>query len=409
MKRVTRWSIILVPAVLALFTLRAPGWAFGPVWLAEAEDDREVTAYEEGTDALDESEWEDAVEAFDEVARLGRSRVDGALYWKAYALSKLGRRQEALSELERLKSAHPKSRWINDAKALEVELRQKAGKGVPPQADDDEELKLVALNGLMQMDDERAVPMLERFLSGSGSRRLKEQALFVLVQTGSPRAREIVYRTARGQTYPALQRKAVEYLGIFGGREAERELAEIYRATGDDQVKRQVLQAYMVSGNSEALLAAAQSEPSPSLRREAIQLLGAHGAEEELAQLYQRETDVQVRENILQALAVSGSDRLIEAARREKDPRLRLKAVQSLGIMGSERAGQAVIEIYDAESSTDIKRAALGALMVQGNARGLIAIARREKNPELRRAAVEQLSVMGSKEATDFLMELLEE
>jgi hypothetical protein len=68
---------------------------------------------------------------------------------------------------------------------LEQEIR---GGGDRPAAtsEDDEELKLYALDSLMQAEPEQAVPVLERLLAGNASSRLKERALFVLSQSDSP-------------------------------------------------------------------------------------------------------------------------------------------------------------------------------------------------------------------------------
>ncbi len=411
MKKFTRGALILMLAALATISLRVPGYAgwFSSDDADESENQRLAQLYDEGTKALEDSEWEEAIEAFDEVAESGGSRADGALYWKAYALSKLHRRSEALSSIERLANTYPKSKWKDDAKALAMELRQSKGKPVEPEEDDSEELKLLALNSLMNSDPDQAVPMLERFLAGNHSRRLKEQALFVMVQSGSSRARALVEKTARGQANPALQRKAVELLGIFGGEDSSRVLRDIYTTTGDDQVKKQILNAYMVSGDTASLLAVAKMEKNESLRRDAISLLGAQGAEEELAGLYASETSRDLKRQILQALAVAGSDKLPDLARHEKDPELRRQAVQSLGIMDHDIAGPALLDIYATEKDTDIRRAVLQAFMVQGNDTALIKIAKTEKDPTLRREAVQQLSVMGTKEATEYLMQLLED
>jgi hypothetical protein len=46
--------------------------------------------------ALEAREWARAAEQFTQVAAAGGPRAEGALYWKAYALHKLGRRDEAL-------------------------------------------------------------------------------------------------------------------------------------------------------------------------------------------------------------------------------------------------------------------------------------------------------------------------
>ena len=54
------------------------------------------------------------------------------------------------------------------------------------------------------------------------------------------------------------------------------------------------------------------------------------------------------------------------------------------------------------------KEEVLNAYFLGGNASGLVAIAKSEKDAELKKKAVEKLALMHSKEASDYLMELLE-
>src|SRR5262245_21004782 len=164
---------------LALLFAFAPRVSQGALWsdaisadAEESPESRQDELYEEGTDALDESQWDRAAAVFGEAARQPGERADGALYWKAYAPSKLGRRTEALATLSELSRRFPKSRWGNDAAALELEL--KGGRSVPPESVEDEELKLIAINSLLNTDADRAIPMLEKFLSGSQSPKLKD-------------------------------------------------------------------------------------------------------------------------------------------------------------------------------------------------------------------------------------------
>ena len=74
-------------------------------------------------------------------------------------------------------------------------------------------------------------------------------------------------------------------------------------------VKRQMLRAYMVSGDRARVLAAATGEKAPELRQEAVRQLGVMGAREELWQLYQKETDTAVKRQVLQALFVAATPR----------------------------------------------------------------------------------------------------
>ena len=100
-------------------------------------------------------------------------------------------------------------------------------------------------------------------------------------------------------------------------------------------------------------------------------------------------------------------DRLSELALKETDPRLRREAIQKLGLTGSEKSGATLRQLYTSEKDPAIKRTILNAFFIQGNAATLVEIARAEQDPQLKREAVQKLSLMRSKEATDYMMELL--
>lgn len=369
---------------------------------------RDERTYQRALERLDAREWEQALLALEDVIATQERRVDAALYWKAYALNKLGRRSEGLAALETLKKAHAESRWLSEAKALEAEVKQASGQAPSPESETDEDLKLMAINALLNTDAERAVPMLEKVLQGTGSRKLKERALFVLAQSGSPMAREITGKIARGPSNPDLQTKAIRNLGLFGGQDSREMLADIYRQSNDVDVKKEILKSFMVAGARDRVFAAAKSEKSPELRIEAIQQLGVMGAQTELAALYQTESAIEVKKKILHAMLVGGAaDRLSELAKGEKEPELRKAAIHSLGVMGSKRTGDTLLALYDAERERDIKKEIIQGLFVQNNAAGLVAIARKESDIQMKKEIVSKLSVMRNKEATDYLVEIL--
>ena len=129
---------------------------------------------------IDRGRYEQALNALEQIIGLaGSTHADAAMYWKAYSLGRLGRNADALETLTGLQKRFPDSRWLNDAKALEVETRQASGQAVSPDAQSNEELKLLALRGLMRTDPDRAMPMVERLMTGTSSIRLRENALFV--------------------------------------------------------------------------------------------------------------------------------------------------------------------------------------------------------------------------------------
>jgi hypothetical protein len=107
-------------------------------------------------------------------------------------------------------------------------------------------------------------------------------------------------------------------------------------------------------------------------------------------------------------LGVAGdSDRLVEVARSDKDPEMRLAALRLLGPFGGPSKGPTIVEIYKAESDPRVKEAALSALFVSNSVTALIDIAKSEKDPQLKKKAVSHLANMHSKEATAFLLEIL--
>lgn len=355
---------------------------------------------------LDSGHWNQAIEKFGQLAQKGGSAADAALYWKAYAENKAGRSQQALTSLRQLASAHPKSEWRDDAKALEVEIRGDAGDDGA--LSESEELKLYALNGLLGTDPDRALPMLQKFLQGNHSPRLKEQALFVISQNESPEARKVLLDVARGSAHPELQLKAVEYLGIAGGDDNVKQLDELYRSSNRPEVKRSILNAYLIAEQPDKLLAVARDAKDPG-RGLAIDLLGGMDAQKELRQLYRSESSPDLRRRVLQSLGVAGDvETLAEVARQEQDASLRRQAIQGLGIADSEKAAEVLRSLYAASSDLPTRKAVLEALFIRENARALIDLYRNEKDREVRREIVRYLSMMDSDEATQFLSKIFE-
>jgi HEAT repeat protein len=402
-------TIILIAALL-VGASPAASRPTGPTGVAIADDQQgtEQSIYARGTAALDKGEFDAAATAFEEVVALKGERADGALYWSAYAHNKRGRRDEALQAIASLRSGYPKSRWLRDARALEVEIRQAGGQTAVPDRNGDEDLKLMALGGLMNADPERALPLVEQMLASSQSDKVRDRALFVLAQSGSPKAREALVRIARTGPDEDTQKRAIRYLGLFGGPESRQALVDIYKSSQSVSVRKAVLQGFMVAGDRARLLDVARTETSPELKREAIHMIGVSGGRDELWQLYQQETSVDAREAIINALFVGGgADRLAELAQKESDPRLRREAIQKLGLTGASKSAAVLKQMYGTEKDPEVKRTILNAFFVQGNAATLVEIARAETDSGLKREAVQKLSLMHSKEATDYMLELL--
>jgi hypothetical protein len=288
-------------------------------------------------------------------------------------LSKVERPVEALAALAELRKAYPMSRWLQDAAALEMEIKQSSGQGVTPESLSDEELKLLALNSVMRSDPERAIPAVESLLKQAHSPAMKRNALYVLAQSDSLKAQELMERVARGGMNadlmnadlmnadlraPDLQALAVRYLAQQKRTQGNlgQALFEIYNSTGDAGVKREALNG----------LAAIRDT--------------AH-----LSQIAPYRLWMETEPNLLQA-------QFQAAFRKDQDEE---KAGVKTGIVAD----------YQSQKDRTVKQGIIDAH--RGDATALIAIARVENDPYFKKRIVEYLIDLNTPEAKEYLLEIL--
>jgi Tetratricopeptide repeat len=236
--------------------------------------------YESGMRQFDSRKYDIAIQFFDRVISAKSARADGAMYWKAYAQNRLGKRDDALATIAQLRRDFPKSRWLDDAQALEVEVKQSSGKPVSPDAETNDELKLIAINGLMNADPDRAIPLLEGILKGTGTPRLKDRALFVLAQSRSPRAQQVLEDYAKGTANPDLQKRAMQYIGVVQTPEHQQLLLTIYAGTTNPEVKRSVVDSLFMAGAAAKLVELARKERDPEVKKMIVQRLSMMNSKE---------------------------------------------------------------------------------------------------------------------------------
>jgi tetratricopeptide (TPR) repeat protein len=353
--------------------------------------------YDRGISSLDSGRYDSAVEAFDKVIAVNGKKIEGAMYWKAYALGRLGKRDEAIRTLEELQKKFPSSRWTSDAKALLVDVRQASGQPVSADVAGDEELKLIALNGLMMRDPESAIPLVEKLLTGSASPKLKERGLFVLAQSASPRAKTLLAEIAKGKGNPDLQLKALDYLGAFGSGPDVPLLVDVYKSTGDVDVKKRVIRSLGMTGRRgvvfggygpfEYTLATnlAFDQARVQLERSSTDIERARvQAEADRARIL---ADAERQRVAVPARATSqGNTNVVtvapSAASAEREKAREAKAKE---------AADALWQLYSAESSLALKREILSNMRFTSQSDKLLQIAKTESNAELRRAAVQGL------------------
>jgi hypothetical protein len=371
--------------------------------------DKDAALYNDGTRAINEGRWSDAITFFNKVVQQHGQRAEGSLYWRAYAENKEGQPARAISTCAELRHTYPKSEWLDECGALEIEIRGHSAQPVQPQAEQDEDLKLLALNAIMQQDEARAIPAIQQILNGNSSDKLKERALFVLSQSNSKQAQDLIGQIARGGSNPALQVKAIHMLSIRGKQSVDL-LADIYRHSSDDAVKKAILQSYLVTASPDKLVEAARSESNPQLIKTAVQSLGAMGATAQLQTIYKETKSSEVKEHIINSLIAAGpkgAEVLGTIAATEQDPDLRRRAIRNLGISGGPDLAPKLVSTYQNNKDSDTKKAAVEALFLAGDAHDLVTLAKAEKDPALKQKIVQQLSIMRNPEATAYMVEIL--
>jgi hypothetical protein len=306
--------------------------------------------YDQARGYIDRDQYERALQPLDRLIALKTTRSDAAMYWRAYSLSKLARNADALTTLADLRKQYPNSSWVRDAGFLEIEVRQASGQSVNAEAQVSEDMKLIALQGIMRSDPATAIPVIEKTLAGNSSIRVKERALFVLSQSREARARDVITGVAKGSGNPDLKVAAIRYLGRTSGPDIVQSLEEIYRSTSDVDVKRAALQALSTARATDRLGTIARNEKDPELRRAAVRHLGSSGtpeAAEALRMMYVNESSADLKRTVLDALSSNrnGAAALVALARAEKDGALKTEIVRRLSNSRSPEAQQYMLEL----------------------------------------------------------------
>jgi HEAT repeat protein len=352
--------------------------------------------------------YEEAIPRCDKTIAAKGTRTDAAMYWKAYAQYMLRKNDDALATIAQLRKEFPQSRYLNDAKVLENDVRR-----VDPATIPDPELKVLAINAMQSADPARAVPLLEGVLNTTNTLSVKRQALFVLAQSTEPRARQVLLNIAKGSGNPDLQIAAIRYLQTGKDRQAtSTELKSIYESTTDLNVRRAIIEAYTDTWNTHELTMIASTSNTPmSVRTSAINGLASVGAPKDLWAIYQKETDKDLKMQMISAFgSMQALDELTQIVKNEKEPTVRARAIRALGNMKTEKTGQMLAGLYSNDQDVETKKAVISALGNQNNAEGLIAIARKETNQQMKLTIVERLSGMarsGNKAAADYMMEII--
>jgi hypothetical protein len=316
------------------------------------------------------------------------------------------RTSEAKGVIDRLRREFPQSRWSREADALLAQTRP-ASRAESELSD--EEFADIALMGLMNAPVERALPLLKKVLASQRSIKVKKRALFVLSQLETDEAMNVVLDAAKNAREPELRGEAIRMLGVSGEKNAIERLVDIYSSSKDADEKEQVIEAWLIADRKDLVLKTARGETDPAVRRKAIEALGAMEASEELRELFDTTQDSGNRRAIIQSLGVAGNTSALAsiAGNANLPEKERIEAMHALGVAGDEGGDKALADLYAKANTPALREAVLEGLMIADDGETVMKLYRNARTAEEKKALLRILTAMDDDHAIDLIEEEL--
>jgi HEAT repeat protein len=284
------------------------------------------------------------------------------------------------------------------------------------------ELKLVALQALLNVDSEKAYPILVKILQEDGNPKLRRNAIFVLSRSKHPDVASLMAKLATEDSDQEVRQQATLWLGKRKDTESLDLLFKIYNDTDDAKIKQIALFSLSQNKSDEAqekLIAIARSEKDIKAREQAVFFLGQKRDEETvglLISLYDRESDMRIKEKLIYGLgqnkkSKSAQAKLIAIAKGDKDSKAREHAIFWLGQNKNADLLPILVDMYNQSGETKVKNRLIMSI-AQNKSKAtvptLIGIARKEKNPELQKTIIFFLGRSKDEAALKYLQEIIE-
>ena len=295
------------------------------------------------------------------------------------------------------------------------------GRNCSPDADEDNDDRIAALNALLQMDADRAMPILQKVLArrDACSVALRRKAVFLVSQKRTDQTANILTNVARNDPDQEVREQAVFWLSQVPGSTGL--LEEILKGNSDENIKEKALFSLSQQNEPKAQqilrdFAMRESE-SEDLRDKAIFWLGQRRSTENtefLRNLYQRLTNQDLREKVLFSLSQqrgAGNEQWLMniAVNPKEDIELRKKALFWAG-----QSGVAIPELsklYDRMGDSEMRDQVIFVLSQRQRDPAamdkLFDIAKNEKDAELRKKAIFWLGQSRDPRVQQFLIDLI--
>src|SRR5206468_988632 len=386
--------------------------------------------------------YSDLTRRYPDVARAG-----DALYWAAFALYKNDDLVRGRSLLITQQDRYAKAATLRDGYALLARIQTalaKQGDGEAaawlttyaqpaqpaqpvvargcPDEDDEDDVRVAALNGLLQMDATNALPILKKVLAkrDACSAGLRRKAVFIVSQKRGGETEDILLDVARNDPDSDVRQQAVFWLSQVGSDRAVTALDSILRTTTDPELREKALFSLSQIDNARAaqiLRDYAANERAPEEAREkAIFWLGQRRSPENAAflrGLYAKLTVEDLKEKVIFSLSqMGGADNgrwLMDIALNEREPvEMRKKALSWVGQTGGNL--EQLAGLYDRLQDQEMKEQLIFAYSQRHEAAALdalIRIAKTEQDKELRKKAIFWLGQSHDPRAAQVLLEII--
>ena len=429
----------------------------GPALPALRQGDPADSLYRRARETLNRRNYTQAADLFKQVTdRFPRSRsAPSAMYFRAFALyqtENVDRMREARDVLTALGRDYPNAD-LTDARALRLQVcgklaqrgdaecaaevaraadpsRAQASGGNAPAsgqyarcADDDDDERIVALNALLQMDSERAMPLLKRVMErrDACAHVLRRKAVWLISQKGGDEAADLLMQAAQNDPDREVREQAIFWLGQVRTERAVSLLDDVLKNSTDRDVRDKAIFALSQQSLPRAAqilrdFAERESEPQ-DLREQAIFWLGQKRSEENanyLKSLYGRVKNDGLKEKIIFSLsqqrAFGNGDWVMNIALDQNESiEMRKHALFWAGQSGA--SIDQFSSLYDKVSETEIKEQLIFVLSQRGrDAKAidkLMDIARNDKDREMRSKAIFWLGQSRDPRVAKFLEDLI--
>ena len=292
-----------------------------------------------------------------------------------------------------------------------------------PNGDDDDDERVAALNALLQMDADRALPILTKVLERRDpcSVVLRRKAVFLVSQKHNEKTADLLVSIARNDPDSEVREQAVFWLGQVPDEKAVDLLEQILRTSKDEDLQNKAIFALSQhrSPRGSAILRdfAVRDGTSEDLRGQAIFWIGQRNSadnNEFLRNLYTRLTSEELKDKVLFSLSQrrgQGNEKWLMdiAMNNNENIELRKKALFWAG-----QSGVALPEIstlYSRLTDREMKEQVIFVLSQRSNDRTsidkLIDIAKTDKDPELRKKAIFWLGQSRDPRVQQFLLDII--